>query len=246
MLSSFFTIQAIKIESEKPFQPEDQASISSSQPSDNYFHLQKRIYRWNDHSKFMLVYISTAADLPDWKPENVNLVKQAFAEWQKALQNRIMFVFVKEPSNADVVVSWWNLAQADVERGACGINRSKTWGKYIANDDIYISLHGDDGSPWKADVLYSTALHEIGHAIGIKVHSDNPVDIMAPSVSSTQHLTQRDINTINLIYAHKADYTNPTSYHLAQFYAFQKTQKRHVLICFPLPIPVPIPIPIPL
>jgi hypothetical protein len=203
---------------------------------DNYFHLQHKIYRWNDHSKLVFVYISTADYLPDWQPGNVQLVKNAFAEWQRALHNRVIFMFMKDPSQADMIVQWWNIVQPNSEK--CGLNMVSTWGKFIAKNDIYLALHHRDGVPFRPEQLYSATLHEIGHSLGIREHSDNPTDLMAPVESSTIHLTQRDINTVNMIYAHKANYMNPPGYRLSQFDAFKKTQKHGGWMIIPIPIPL--------
>lgn len=205
----------------------------------DYFRLQKKIYRWSDQTKFVLVYISTANYLPDWQPWNVQIIKDAFAEWQRAMDNRLIFVFMNDPSQADVVINWWNTATPEVEKGACGLNSYQTWGKYLARNDVYISLHGRTGEAWDSDVLYSTALHEIGHMIGIREHSDNSTDIMYPSTTRQRHLSQRDINTMKMIYAAKANYANPPGYHLSHFKDFQKTQKNRGL-WIPIIIPIPL------
>jgi predicted Zn-dependent protease len=212
---------------------------SAQAQAGDYFHLQKKIYRWSDKTKFVLVHISTAQYLPDWQPWNVQIIKDAFAEWQHAMDNRLMFVFVNDPSQADVIVQWWNTATPEVEKGACGLNKLQTWGKYIAKNDIYVSLHSAEGEPWPPNLLYATALHEIGHMLGIRVHSDNPGDMMYYATTHQLHLTARDINTIRKVYAAKADYTNPPGYHLSRFEDFQKTQKNKG---FWIPIIIPIPL----
>ncbi len=58
--------------------------------------------------------------------------------------------------------------------------------------------------------LYNTALHEIGHALGIMGHSYSSDDLMymasdnnnfyTPYRSSFQYLSSQDINTIKLLY----------------------------------------------
>lgn len=191
-------------------------SAVSNPPSD-YFRKQKKIYRWSDKTRFVLVYIATSSFLPDWQPWHMQLVKDALANWQFALNNRVMFVFMNEPTQADVIISWWNQAQTGVEAGASGLNRLKTWGHYIAENDIYLSLHNNEGRPWTPQEMYPFALHEIGHMLGIQEHSDNPADIMAPVVSSDMHITERDIATMQRIYAARADYTNPPGVHMTQF-----------------------------
>lgn len=213
-------------------------SAGTTLNADNYFRLQRKICRWSDKTKFVLVYISTADYLPDWKPWNVQIIKDALAEWQRALENRLIFVFLNDPSQADVVVQWWNTSTPQVEKGASGLNSYQTWGKYLAKNDVFISLHSDAGEPRDASVLYATALHELGHMIGIREHSDNPRDIMYPVTTNQIHLSQRDINTMKMIYAAKPNYTNPPGYHLSRFKDFQKTQKGGLWIPIIIPIPL--------
>ena len=53
--------------------------------------------------------------LRDWNPVDVQIVKDAFAEWQHAMNNRLMFIFMNDPTNADVTVNWWDTTQPSVE-----------------------------------------------------------------------------------------------------------------------------------
>lgn len=228
--------QKVRVDADTPARPASfQAAVTASDAGD-YFHRQRKIYRWSDQTKFVLVHISAPQHLPDWRPENVEAVKAAFAQWQQAMGNRVMFVFMNDTANVDVTIHWWNTVSTNVEKGACGLNKTETWGKYISKNDVFISLHGEDGAPWSPDQVYSTALHEIGHMLGIKEHSDNPNDVMAAASATTQ-LTARDINTMKRIYARKADYTNPPGYHLSHFEAFKQTQKGNG-IWIPIMIPV--------
>ena len=202
-----------------PNQPHASAPLARG----DYFHQQKKIYRWSDQTRFVLVYIATAAFLPDWQPWHVPLIKDAFADWQHAMNNRLMFIFMNEPTQADITVNWWNQAQVGVEAGASGLNRVKTCGRYISENDIYLSLHDNNGKPWSPTEMYPFALHEIGHMIGIQEHSDNPDDILAPVVRPQMHITARDIATLQRIYAARADYTNPPGMHMSQFDAMQRS-----------------------
>lgn len=220
-----------------PVDPAMMRGLAQAQASD-YFNLQQKIYRWSDKTKFVLVYISEPRYMQDWQPVDTQVVKDAFAEWQHGLDNRLIFVFMNDPNQADVVVNWWDTTNAQVEHGACGLSMSQTWGKYISRNDIYFSLHSASGQTWNPNQLYPTALHEIGHMIGIKVHSDSPHDIMFWSTTQQLHLSERDINTVKRIYATKANFTNPPGYHLSHFDEFKKTQKSG----FWLPILIPIPI----
>ncbi len=218
------------------------ASMSMNPPAyaGDYFHLQKKIIRWSDQTKFVLVYIGAPSHLPDWQPWNPQIIKDAFGEWQRAMNNRLIFVFMNDTTQTDMVVNWWNVTAPNVESGASGFNTGKMWGKYLAQNDIYISLHGPNGELHSPGQLYGIALHEIGHSLGIKTHSDRPDDIMYPVTTERSHLSQRDINTILRVYASKPDYTNPPGYHLSRFDAFQKTQKGKGGFRIPIPIIIPI------
>ena len=59
------------------------------------------------------------------------------------------------------------------------------------------------------NALYSTALHEIGHALGISGHSVNKEDIMYPVTRQDEaQISKNDINTLKLIYSIVPDVTN--------------------------------------
>lgn len=225
----------------------------STSTSPDYFHLQtKKIVRWHDETHFIMVHIMSGENLPGWQPENVETVKAAFLEWQHALDNRVQFVFMPDLKNVDVRVFWRrNSFLNDQKQEVTGFNSKMTWGKYTAKNDIDLSLHNLKGQLESPAVLQTVALHEIGHMLGIGTHSDDPKDIMYPSVETTSlqtpsHLTARDINTMKLIYAKKASITNPKDTRLSQFESFKKRKGSGHILLVPLPLPVPIPVPIPI
>ncbi|WP_373531337.1 matrixin family metalloprotease [Vampirovibrio sp.] len=211
------------------------------QAASDYFHLQKKIFRWSDQTKFVLVHISTASYIQGWQPWHPQVIKDAFGEWQRALNNRVVFVFMDDTTQTDMVVNWWAMATPQIERGACGLNIKQTWGNYISKNDIYMALHNADGRPYNPQTLYAAALHEIGHSLGIEEHSDQASDIMYYATTEKSRLSQRDINTAFRIYAARPHFTNPPGYHLSRFEAFKKTRKAQSG-GFRIPIIIPIPI----
>ena len=64
--------------------------------------------------------------------------------------------------------------------------------------------------------IYNIAMHEIGHALGILGHSNNPEDVMYMKSKQDQYygsnnrvdFSERDLNTINLLYKICPDITN--------------------------------------
>lgn len=58
------------------------------------------------------------------------------------------------------------------------------------------------------DMIFATALHEFGHALGIQGHSSNENDIMYAETNQKTTLSRRDINTISLLYTLDPDISN--------------------------------------
>lgn len=217
----------------------------------DYFELErKKIIRWNDQTKYIMVYIADGSYLPGWNPENPERVKMAFYEWEQVMAPRFHFIFMPDERGSDVKVQWAAKIGTEQVDEAAGINEFQTWGKFICKDDIKLALLNRNGRLVTPNVIQSVSLHEIGHMLGLKVHSDSRQDVMYPSTtvsdwSDVQHLSQRDINTMRLVYASKPDYSNPEGYHLVNFEKFKKTQHGHRMTMLWIPVPgVPFPVPI--
>ena len=61
-----------------------------------------------------------------------------------------------------------------------------------------------DGRVASLDEIHETVLHEMGHALGLMGHSDDPNDIMFPSVThrTEKGLSDRDRRTLAALYEH--------------------------------------------
>jgi len=72
-------------------------------------------------------------------------------------------------------------------------------------------MHLDEAEPWRVGSnvdLYSVALHELGHALGLG-HSDKPGAVMYPYYHSATSLTAEDVSAILSLYAAAAVTKSP-------------------------------------
>ena len=197
----------------------------------DYFNLQdKKLARFSDAKKYVLVYIAPGNGLPGWTPDLNQRVITAFKEWETVLNfngvKHVQFLFVRDPATTDVVVNWvFSAKSLGAVTEELGNNETMLWDKYIEKDDIHLSLtHSDSEHPFTEDEIQTAALHEIGHMLGIKTHSNNPLDIMYPVAQpDVHHLSCSDIMTMRRIYSTPPYYTNPPGYALSHFEEFKKT-----------------------
>jgi tetratricopeptide (TPR) repeat protein len=88
----------------------------------------------------------------------------------------------------------------------------------ITQADVELSVYGPEGNRFNTQQLKSIALHEIGHAMGLRGHSTNPRDIMYPSMTpQATGLSARDVNTARALYRLRPDISNPIGAHLMAY-----------------------------
>ena len=133
-------------------------------------------------------------------------IRHAFEYWDRSAGARLHFVMVNSP----------NLAQDEVifvdklEGTTVGLTEKKfTITKYnsgkqtkkLVGMKIYIAMKDPQGSQMNRNQIYTIALHEIGHSLGLG-HSDDPKSIMYPNSYKygLMEVTKQDM--INLYKVH--------------------------------------------
>ena len=186
---------------------------------------QGKVMRWHDQTKIIYVTFQPAKSDAGWKTNDNSVVKDAFLSWQQALNNRIKFAFTNDPKLTDIQVNWIkNGYQTEVGNQGVQISSSE---HIFTNADINLSLN-NQGHPFTTAEIKYMALHEIGHALGIKGHSPNTNDIMnaqMPATVAQQYtenvaLSANDKATIQQLYNSKAAITNPLGAHLLGYRQF--------------------------
>lgn len=196
------------------------------------------VTHWTHPEQPIAVYIADGSEISGWKPEDKDVVKQAYAEWQTAMEGRVQIEFIEDRQQADTVVSWMerpkkgadedNPNQTELRNGECQTQSSNE--KWI-QDDIVVALNDTVGHQYSANVLHNTLLHEIGHSLGLLGgHSSNPSDVLFSSNryddGRIKNLTSRDINSARLLYSLVPTVTNPAGIHLVPYskYVAMRTQ----------------------
>jgi len=122
--------------------------------------------------------------------------RAAFVRWERVGGIPMRFDFVNDSAGADVLVRWIDrfplrrAGQADIRWNGEG---------WIVSATLTLATHTSEGFALDRDAVFTVALHEIGHLLGLG-HSDDPQDVMFPT-TSVHDITPRDRHTARLLYA---------------------------------------------
>ena len=171
-----------------------------------------KLERWNPRSFPLKVYINAGSNVP---PEYVNEVKNAFLTWQETSHNVITFTYTQNISNADFVCNFTSdLKNRNCDEKGMGAAAYQYF-EYnnegnISHSIVEFSPQMCDGRLFPHNMFYSTALHEIGHGLGLRGHSTNSNDLMFPISSTNERIkiSKADLNTLRAVYSIIPDVTN--------------------------------------
>lgn len=174
------------------------------------------IIRWNPKSFPLKVYISSKneGNYPEYYSSEVI---KAFGQWT-ASSGFIPFKFIDNESSAHIVVKYEPSPTTDCSDSSCKYVVAHT-DPTIRNGllkQMVITVYDKDanGSFFSDKELYSTVLHEIGHALGIMGHSYSTDDLMYMANmtnqnssrlfikhrSDFQYISIKDLSTLRLLY----------------------------------------------
>lgn len=135
------------------------------------------------------------------------LMKQAFAEWTRVTNGKIVFKYVENPKDAQISVAFIKDASTNSQLSrAIGVTYPHVSGGYMRAAEMEIASHvpGSAGRLMPKDRIYRVMIHEIGHAIGLLEHSADTASIMYPTaISRNQAITKGDLNTLAKLYGWK-------------------------------------------
>ncbi len=137
------------------------------------------------------------------KHHNTLMMKHAFERWSKVTKNKIIFVYTNDSKQADMeVVFLEKINNAAAGGKAIGLtHRTYIQGKKIVHATVYIAdkSPNDNSEHLDKDIIFTTMLHEIGHALGLE-HVDDPNAIMNPYADVIMEISDSDMKQLYRIY----------------------------------------------
>lgn len=188
------------------------AKAAAQNPND-YFDdaTQNGIARWPQARQPITILIKPDPSVPGFRQEYVDVLKQAFADWEEAAGGAIKFQYTNDPS-AKIICTWTDDVKQMISTAEGGHAVVVPDSKGILKVNIILLSVPPLGSQkLSANYARRIDLHEIGHALGILGHSKTPSDIMFSTVmpaDTVPQLTNRDKATLAKIYSASAELVN--------------------------------------
>ncbi len=171
------------------------------------------ICRWKTRSTPLRVYIDRPKAIRGHQPRFEQLVLKALTSWEQASGGKIKFKQVSDSKRADIRCNFVdNPKELDspIKEGETK-TRYGLEGLTAANIKI-LTIDRRTREPQSDEEIHSTALHEIGHALGLLGHSPDARDIMFFSGGATEEmreLSSRDVATLKALYDTEKPYIPP-------------------------------------
>lgn len=161
---------------------------------------------------FALVNISYAAstntskksDMPHWQKKpiqvfipsdtNATQMRNAFAKWQAASGNRIVFQYTTTKEKADVVVNF--IDKTDGLESDLGGYSTTIEGNKITKAQINIATKSKLAKKKSPNYIYKTMVHQVGHILGMSDNKTKPSSIMYMPISEKQDIMKLDIRRL--------------------------------------------------
>ncbi len=200
---------------------------------DNYIYNAAQgndILRWDIRSFPLKVYYENPNAVPSYYITNI---EKALNQWTNRT-NFVKFTRASQGADADIVIKFADIQSDICQDGVCRYTVAYTEpvilsDKVLKRMDLTFYKTNPRHENFSEREVYNTALHELGHTLGIMGHSNNPLDLMyatnennmnmyARYRSEFQYLTLRDLRTLALLYRLEPSISNTKNLKSESFY----------------------------
>lgn len=135
------------------------------------------------------------------------LVQRAFVEWQAASGTLIGFEWTVRPEQAHIQIKWNDTPVRGRQYEVGHTQRDVVPPHWIRQAQITLLtaplIDQHLGERQRKDRLYTTVLHEVGHALGLE-HTHSKRDVMHHRGWQNKHLSTNDIQRLHQLYRQPA------------------------------------------
>ncbi len=178
-----------------------------------------QVLRWNLGAQPLSYCIVYDTQVPDYYPA---LVEKAFSQWHRMSNGLVKFQQIQNIQDANIVVSFIDVDSSKLCHGNSCEYSVGTTVPVVQDDllkymDVKINVKNNLRQFFSPEDISTVLVHEVGHSLGIWGHSKYISDVMFYSADKLygdegqKHISQRDINTLRLLYSLAPDITNQNS-----------------------------------
>ncbi len=186
------------------------------------------ILRWDIRSFPLKIYFENANEVPQYYLENIN---KALSLWSNST-NFVKFTQVNDKQSANIIIAFKDLPEDFCKNDVCSYVVAFTEPeissqKILKKMNLTFYKTNPRHENFSSQEILNTALHEIGHTLGIMGHSNNPRDLMFAQKDNssryfnslpTPNFTRNDLNTLVLLYRIKPTISNNQNLQSETFY----------------------------
>ena len=196
-----------------------QKNIEKVDVKNNYYPKDNYIKNATDNNGRLHIYNKKNIVVYVPEGEYYDPVMQAFVTYNAYFNGLLSFSATSDPAKSDIKIVLTDNLKDFNDGDVIGLGGPKRFdlnGNILYSELKLLNKNFHNGKSASKIQVYNTALHEIGHCIGIQGHSQNQNDVMykgGHSDNNIQVFSPRDIETIKLMYSGRNDLiTNALKY----------------------------------